>query len=442
MTATTADNLELLAAPALERPPFADVVPIPGVAAAVHRGAPTEILALLRTPAIKDAISDALVGIKGLGVRAGVDELAKVDLQTLVQTDAEVLLLDVDLGNAADLKSLAELMCMLPQGRSVVVTSGNPTFEGMRSLLRIGIADVVPQPINKADLLRALAAAIERKQKSAVAAAEPAGRVICFMGASGGMGATTLAVQSGCALAAKGGKGDHETAAAACLLDLDLQFGNVAVYLDLSSKSSIIDLERDIARLDGPMLRAAMAHHGCGLDVLAAPERVEPIDALAPESLTELLRIARQEYRDVLVDLPPVWTGWTPAVIRSAHSLVLVLQPFVPAIRQAKRQLEKLIDEGLEAIPTVLLVNRVPAKRLFGSPTTDVTVRDASGALGRDIGYTVPDDPAAVSQAVNHGLPLFGVSGGKATAKRIADNIAGILAGIEAREAGLDARSP
>lgn len=408
-------------------------------------GNPLEVLAMLRTPAVKNAVVDALTGVDNVGVRAGQGELAKLNLQMLVDTETEVLLIDVDLGDPRELKQLEELKRMLPAGRTIIVTSDNPSVDGMRSLMRLGIADFVPQPVQRTDLLRALAAAIEHKPRVAVTRSDAEGRVICFFSACGGMGATTLAVQSACALGARSKKSDKKDGkpdkadkndkANVCVLDLDVQLGSAALYLDLPSKSSVMDLHAAIGRVDGSMLRTAMAHHRCGVDVLAAPAHVQPLEDLTPEGIMRLLLIARREYREIMVDLPPVWTRWTRALVRGSDALVLILQPSVPAVRQAKRQLDTLLEEGLEDVPVTLVMNRVEQQSLFRRSLNEVTLDDAATALGREIAYTVPNDYASMIQAINQGLPLFEVTGGQAIAKRVSDNIDGILAQVDAYQA-------
>ena len=408
-------------------------------------GSPLEVLAMLRTPAVKNAVVDALTGVENVGVRAGQGELAKLNLQMLVDTETEVLLIDVDLGDSRELKQLGELKRLLPAGRTIIVTSDNPSVEGMRSLMRLGIADLVPQPVQRTDLLRALAAAIEHKPRAAATRSDAEGQVICFFSACGGMGATTLAVQSACALGArskksdkkdgKSDKGDKNDKANVCVLDLDVQLGSAALYLDLPSKSSVMDLHAAIGRVDGSMLRTAMAHHRCGVDVLAAPPHVQPLEDLTPEGIMRLLLIARREYRQIMVDLPPVWTRWTRALIRGSDALVLILQPSVPAVRQAKRQLDTLLEEGLEDVPVTLVMNRVEQQSLFRRSLNEVTLGDAATALGREIAYTVPNDYAAMIQAINQGLPLFEITGAQAIAKRVSENIDGILAQVSAHQA-------
>src|SRR3546814_16452836 len=97
------------------------------------------------------------------------------------------------------------------------------------------------------------------------------GRVIAFVKSVGGVGATALATQMGCLLAARESVAGRET----CLLDLDLQFGNAALYLGLSPTLSVADVIAAGARADGALLRSTTTEHPSGLHVVAAPRSEE-----------------------------------------------------------------------------------------------------------------------------------------------------------------------
>jgi pilus assembly protein CpaE len=394
-------------------------------AARVDLDRPIDVLALLRSEATKEALINVVTAMQNVGIRAGVGNLKQIDLGSLVNSACDMLLLDVDLGDPAELAILDNLIQAFPSHRPIVVTSANPSMDGMRHLMRVGIADLVPQPIKRSDLIGAFTAAMERRPGGGVPQQAKPGKLICFLNACGGMGATTVAVQSACALA------EPKDSAKVVLLDLDVQFGNVAVYLDLASKSSVVDLQAAIGRLDGSMLRGAVARHRCGLDVLAAPQKIPDIDVVTPEGAARLLHIARREYRNVLVDMPHVWNRWTRAVLGAADMIVLVFQASVPSIRQARRQIDFLVEEGLESVPLALVMNRAETG-LFHSAQGAVTLKDAAKALGRDIPYAIPNEYKAILEAVNHGLPLAEVKGGKTTARQIAEVMRRILAQVDA----------
>jgi pilus assembly protein CpaE len=131
------------------------------------------------------------------------------------------------------------------------------------------------------------------------------------------------------------------------------------------------------------------------------------------------------------VDMPHVWNRWTRAVLGAADMIVLVFQASVPSIRQARRQIDFLVEEGLESVPLALVMNRAETG-LFHSAQGAVTLKDAAKALGRDIPYAIPNEYKAILEAVNHGLPLAEVKGGKTTARQIAEVMRRILAQVDA----------
>lgn len=391
-------------------------------------GRPVDVLALLRSEPVKESVIDAITAIGDVGVRAGVGQFAKIGLPALTSPEYDLLLLDLDLGDPAELALLEDLLRCMPSGRPIVATSMDASIDGLRHLLRLGIADFVPQPIRRTDLIRAFAAAIERTQASTPKSERehpPAGKIICFLGAGGGMGTTSLAVQSACALA------DDKSKASVGLIDFDIQTGNVALYLDLQSKSSVVDLNERLDRLDGSMLRTIMAHHRSGVDVLGAPGDFASLDAITPEGAARLLYVAKREYRHIILDLPRVWTRWTRTILGSADAIVLVLQPSVPAVRQARREMDMLAADGLDTIPLSLVLNRQPTG-LLRRGRSAVALQDAAKALGRDIAYAVPNDYRSMLTAINTGVPLAQVKGGRKIAKRISAMIRRISAEVDA----------
>src|SRR3546814_5074819 len=87
------------------------------------------------------------------------------------------------------------------------------------------------------------------------------------------------------------------------LLDLDLQFGNAALYLGLSPTLSVADVIAAGARADGALLRSTTTEHPSGLHVVAAPPDIIPLESVSAEQMSDILDLARQEFSNVLVDL-------------------------------------------------------------------------------------------------------------------------------------------
>ncbi len=289
----------------------------------------------------------------------------------------------------------------------------------VRPLMRLGLHDLIPQPIEAGDLLTALQDL--RQVAGARPGARPGGRVVAFLKAGGGSGATALAVQSAVILAARRA---HQAESEVCLLDLDLQFGTAALSLDLDDRVGLGDLLEARERFDGALLRSVMGHHDSGLDILAAPRVLLPLDALTGGFVTDALALARAEYRTAVLDLPSAWTGWSHAALSQCDLIVLVAQLGLASVRRARRQLDALSEHGLGGVPTRLVLNR----RSWGARGRQ---REAERALGRPFDFTVAEDAAAFNEALDRGVPLVTVARRSRVhrdLRRLADGLALALA--------------
>jgi pilus assembly protein CpaE len=382
---------------------------------------PATMAALLRTPETRDAVAAALAGVGSVALKAHLGELDAVPPDLLLHERPDLVLVDVDLASASHRGALEDLAARCGEGVPVMVTAASATVEGMRLLLRLDTADLMPQPID-AVLLREALAALVRTARRPTAPPGERGTVVAFLKAGGGVGATSLAVHAACSLAGDGaGRGTGE--AEVCLLDFDLQFGAAAMHLDVEHAASLIELPDMSRRFDGTLLRSAMAHHRSGIDLLPAPRSLHPLDVVAPETAVTLVRAAAADYRRVVVDLPPSWTAWTRAALAEADAIVLVLRPDVPSIRQARRQIETLAAEGCGDIPLVTVANFAPTT-LFGR---GVDLKDAARSLGRAIDHAIPRADRAFGDAANLGLPLTEVKGGRRAARRVAEMMRAVL---------------
>jgi pilus assembly protein CpaE len=372
-----------------------------------------DVVALLRTQEAKTAVTNALGAHAAVQSRVG--SLATFRGAMPDAKTGGVLLVDVDPDNDADLAVLETMLASQPT--SVVVTAKNPTVDGMRRLMRLGIHDVVPQPIQSGDLLHALRGAIDRG-RTASRPEMKRGAVLCVMKAGGGMGATSIAVQGACELAVRRRAG-KQAKPDLCLLDLDLQFGAAALHLDLEPTLSLMDLINAADRLDGSLLRGAMLHHESGVDVLASPVTMHPLDAVEPAGIARLIGVAREEYRHVIVDLPQAWTYWTRSVLETASAILLVTQLTVPALRQARRQIAMLAQEGLGSIPLDVAANRVET----GWFRKGIGKKEAESALGRPIDHSIPDGRRDFAAAINAGALLRTMRGGRSLARALARTV-------------------
>ena len=214
-----------------------------------------------------------------------------------------------------------------------------------------GADEYVPKPIE----LSVLAAKIEtllRRRPAAAASSKPPGRVTAFLHAKGGVGTTTLAVNAGVAIA-----GLPMTSAA--LLDLDLDYGDAAVLLNLKHERTLADL-RDFGDrpLDEELLGMLTSQHASGLALVQGCDRPERAELVTVPAVQRTLEQLRASYDQVLIDLPANFTEPTLAAIDGADRACLVVPPTVAGLRASLHCIEVLDQINYPSAKVALVLNR------------------------------------------------------------------------------------
>jgi pilus assembly protein CpaE len=354
------------------------------------------VVAILRSDAAGQAMNEACTDINGTEVSAHVGQLLDVLGDVDLLKGADVLILDVDPSSEEEMSHLRKVLQHEFPGKPIVVTAPDASLQDVRQFMHLGVVDFVPQPITQADLKSALEQ-VNRTRKSTAEPSGQRGHIISFLKAGGGVGASTLAVQSACLLASRK-KADKSRV---CLVDLDLQFGTDALYLDLDNRVGVADLLETPERIDRELLHSVMGHHASGLELLAAPRDVVALESLHAADLERCLKLIRSEYGTVFLDLPSAWTPWSYAAVRNSDLVILVIQLTVAGVRQARRQIETLQVHGLADVPVKVALNRF--EKGWGK---SVDVKEAEKALGRKFDYFIANDYATVTEALNQGVAL------------------------------------
>jgi pilus assembly protein CpaE len=172
--------------------------------------------------------------------------------------------------------------------------------------------------------------------------------------------------------------------------------------LDLEPNGEMAGIMRDPSRLDGALLRASMMRHKSGLCVLPAPAEFVPLDALPVAVAVKMIELAREEFDLVVCDLPLAVPQWLEAVLQHTDQLYVVSQLNVAAIRQTRRLLDFIKEEGHYDLPVSVVLNRYVWRFAERS-----RLKQAMRALGQPIDHYVPEDAALALESVNRGTPLF-----------------------------------
>jgi pilus assembly protein CpaE len=375
------------------------------------------VVAIVRSGEVGSALNESCANMNGTRVDVHVGKLCDVHPQVAIFQNVDVLLLDVDPSSSEDVAALRSIVSERFPETPVVATTANASLQDVRQLMRLGVVDVVPQPVMANDLGTAIEYAARSRSKGD-GGDSGRGKIISVLKAGGGVGATTLAVQAGYLIAQRFKGEGHK----ACLLDLDLQFGNASLYMDIDNRVGLIDLVESPERMDASLLTSVMGHHESGLDVLAAPRDVMPLDIVTSGAVDSCLKVAAGIYPYVMVDLPAVWCDWSMRALQNSDAILLVSQLTVPHVRQARRQLDHLAAHGLGDIPVKVVVNRF--EKGWGK---GVSAKEAAKAMGRGIDYFVMSDFKLVSEAINQGVPLSKIARRSKVEKSIGDMVDGMM---------------
>jgi pilus assembly protein CpaE len=222
--------------------------------------------------------------------------------------------------------------------------------------------------------------------------------IVAFVPSSGGVGNTTLAVETAVQL-----KLDKRTRARrVCLLDLDFQTGHVCDYLDIEPRLRMDEIANDPTRMDDQLFDLFVSHHSSGVDVLACRrDRHAPME-VSIEALDALFRVIALRYDLLIIDLPPVWIGWTAQVVAACDLAVVTGRNNVPSLRQVAETLDAV--KGIESTPQQVVVglNRCDTG-LFGGIARRGHVKKV---LEREKVLYVRDESGAATESVNTGVPV------------------------------------
>lgn len=348
---------------------------------------------LALSPETAGALDEAR--LTGLGAEfrmfdGGLDKLS-VNGPLLRRTD--LLVVEIDPDKADDLAALEQFATTVGGRIPVVAAAHGLTIAATRRLMRLSIADVLPIPFSREELGQALESGREKlAQLRTGGGPARSGNVIALQGALGGIGTSMIATQLAQIWASENKR--------VLLIDLDVQRGNVALYMNLKPRLSIADLIEADERLDTEFLKMVVERHTSGASIISSPADMTGMDAVTPEFIDRLLDTAAQNFDLVLLDLPGIWMDWTATAIQKSDIMLLITQMTVSGVQQARRQLDVAEANGLGDRVRVVMNRMVPG--LFGK----YDVAEAESALRSRVHFAMANDYPTVSAALDEGRSL------------------------------------
>jgi pilus assembly protein CpaE len=272
---------------------------------------------------------------------------------------------------------------------SVLVLSEGSSNGYVRRVLEAGADDILMLPQSKDQVSFAIRKILARKDTAAGEGVEPA-RLIVVLGPKGGTGKTLTATNLAVALA--------ELGQSVALVDIDLQFGDVALTLGLAPEATFHDLALAGGVLDQEVLDHYLVKHSSGVRGLLAPSRPDQASSVSAELIRDAYSLLRQSNDFVIVDTPPGFTSEVIASIDASTDLIMVGMLDSLSLKNTKLGLETLSLMGYDQSSVKLVLNRAHSR-------VGISVSDVISVLGREPDVYVPSD-REIPRAVNEGEPI------------------------------------
>ena len=338
--------------------------------------------------ALKSMISDDEIAVLGdsQGGSAALDYIENTSPDMVIMTLGTE---DVDVLN------LAERLILHRPKTFVVFLADKLDAQTLQKVLAVGAHNITEFPENAknfAEYLKGVYRAETTRldalnEKNSIAWMS---KVITVFGSKGGLGKTTISTNLAVKLDEKNKK--------VALIDLDLQFGDVHVFLDLEPKETIAELVQDVYTPNIDSIRSYMMVHPSGVHVLCAPKSPEYAELVSPEKLQNLLSLIRSYYDYVIIDTPPSFTDITITAIEASTLVVFVTGLDISILKNSKLSMS-LLDSLQQKDKVRLVVNRAVEMN-------SVTINDVQTILGCPIWAKIPSDYKVALSSLNRGIPI------------------------------------
>ena len=338
---------------------------------------------------------------EGFEVHVASDGQAGVEMAESVKPD--LILMDVAMPKLDGYAATQQIRAA-EQGRKVpiIMLTAEADVEQRVKGLRAGADDDIVKPFHPLELIARIKALLARSgggQQRKVAEKVTMGRLACFYGAKGGVGTTTIAINTAIALATRLKRGT-------ALIDANLQFGDERVFLDLGLDTASMVNAITEPDLDAELLKKLVVSHHAGMDLLLAPPNPEQADIVVerqrtdPGTLSNILSLMRKAYDYTLVDMAKSLDDFNLQLFDEADLIFVVMTADLSCLKNVRLVLETMDSLGYERSKIQLVLNRSNAY-------TGINVDNAESALGRTIDYQIINEYRGAISALNSGEPFM-----------------------------------
>jgi pilus assembly protein CpaE len=289
---------------------------------------------------------------------------------------------------AAVLAELDHLAEVCDEDTKVIVIGRVNDVQLYRELTRRGISEYLVAPLNPLQLIETISGLYVKPD------ARPIGRVVAFAGARGGVGASTIAHNTGWYIA-------ERLKINTAIIDLDLPFGTAGLNFNEDPGTGVADALAAPERLDDVLLDRLLIKCGEHLSLFAAPATIDRVYDVDPSAYESVIEQVRSSTPCVIVDLPHAWSVWARQTILSSDEIVLVATPDLASLRNAKNIIDMVRNQRPNDAPPRLVLNQTGVPKRPEIPT-----KEFAAALNLEPTLVIPFDPQLFGTASNNGQML------------------------------------
>jgi pilus assembly protein CpaE len=308
------------------------------------------------------------------------------------------------------IQQLDELASYCDEGVKVIVIGEQNDITLYRELMRRGVSEYLVPPLQPLQLIRAISGIYVDPAKPFL------GKVVAFVGAKGGVGSSTVAHNIAYSIA-------EHARINTTLVDLDLSWGTTGLDFNTDPAMGVADALETPDRVDDVLLDRLLTRHSDQLTLFTAPGTLDRDYEIAADAYETVIDGVRRGVPFVVLDLPHTWTRWMRQTLMSADEVVIVAQPDLAGLRNAKNLFDMVkVGRPNDAPPKVVL-------NMVGVPKRpEIPVKDFADALGTEPALVLPYDPQLFGTASNNGQMVFDVGPQSKCAEGL-DHLAQLLTG-------------
>lgn len=353
--------------------------------------------------------------------------------------EPDIVLMDVNMPQMDGIQA-TELLAQEAPASPVIIMSVQGERDYLRRAMQAGAREFLIKPFSGDELIASIRRAHQLEQKKGtylVRTAGPGdgtatapqrtqrGEVFMVFSGKGGVGTSIVACNLAVALA-------METGARVALVDLDLQFGDVGVLLNLDHTKSITDLAEAGDQLDAEYVNEVMADGPEGVKVLVAPTSPELADLVTVEHLRSIMEELRKAFDFIVVDTASHLNELNLEILEMASKIVFLTALNIPAIKDTTVTLKVLNSLEIDSDRILVAVNRFDAHSDFNREQIEQNLRFR-------IALQIPHDPKVVSASVNRGAPLVVASPESDISRVLRDLVSRLVPVAESAQPGAGA---